>query len=67
MDGASILPILALGLKLGDKVLDLCAAPGGKSLTALQTLLTRYIVANDSSSSRVKRYKIIYIHTIYHI
>lgn len=55
MDGASVLPVLALGLKSGDKVLDLCAAPGGKCLTILQTLLTSYVIANDSSLSRVKR------------
>lgn len=39
MDGGSILPVLALDLKLGDKVLDMCSAPGGKALTVLQTLL----------------------------
>ncbi len=39
MDGASILPVLALGIQPGDTVLDLCAAPGGKSLAILQTLL----------------------------
>lgn len=39
MDGASILPVLALGLERGDRVLDMCGAPGGKALTAFQTLL----------------------------
>lgn len=38
MDAASILPVLALGLQPEDKVLDLCAAPGGKSLAILQTV-----------------------------
>ena len=37
MDAASILPVIALDLEEGDNVLDLCAAPGGKSLTILQT------------------------------
>lgn len=38
MDAGSILPVLALGLKPGDRVLDMCAAPGGKSYVCLQTL-----------------------------
>ncbi|XP_012288195.1 5-methylcytosine rRNA methyltransferase NSUN4 [Orussus abietinus] len=55
LDGGSILPVLALDLQPGDNVLDMCAAPGGKFLASLQTLLPRVIVANDSQSSRVKR------------
>jgi len=39
MDGGSILPVLALDLKFGDRVLDMCSAPGGKALATLQTLL----------------------------
>lgn len=39
MDGASLLPVLALDLKPGERFLDLCASPGGKTLLALQTLL----------------------------
>lgn len=39
LDGASILPVLALDLKPGDRLLDMCGAPGGKSLTAFQSLL----------------------------
>ena len=38
MDAASLLPVLALNLEPKDTVLDLCAAPGGKSLAILQTL-----------------------------
>ena len=39
MDGSSLLPVIALDLEPDCSVLDLCAAPGGKSLAILQTLL----------------------------
>lgn len=37
LDGASVIPVLALDLKPSDHVMDMCAAPGGKSLMILQT------------------------------
>ncbi|XP_025425771.1 5-methylcytosine rRNA methyltransferase NSUN4 [Sipha flava] len=55
MDGGSILPVLALDLKLGDRVLDMCSAPGGKALAALQTLLPESLVCNDVQESRIKK------------
>ena len=38
MDAASLLPVLALNLQPTETVLDLCAAPGGKSLAMIQTI-----------------------------
>lgn len=36
LNAASVLPVLALEVKDGEDVLDLCAAPGGKSVVILQ-------------------------------
>ncbi|XP_069140392.1 5-methylcytosine rRNA methyltransferase NSUN4-like [Argopecten irradians] len=55
MDGASILPVIALDLQPSDKVLDLCSAPGGKTLAMKQTNLPESIFCNDLSGSRLKR------------
>lgn len=60
-DGASILPPLMLNVKPGDEVFDACAAPGGKSLILLQSLIPKTVVCNDSSLSRVNRlYKLFF-------
>ncbi|NXK86213.1 NSUN4 methyltransferase, partial [Formicarius rufipectus] len=62
MDAASLLPVLALDVQQNDLVLDLCAAPGGKTLALLQTgLCVRCLAANDISVSRTKR-----LHQILH-
>ncbi|XP_068617854.1 5-methylcytosine rRNA methyltransferase NSUN4 [Battus philenor] len=55
MDCSSVLAVLALCLSSGDRVLDLCSAPGGKALVALQTLLPDIVVCNDVSVSRSNR------------
>jgi 16S rRNA C967 or C1407 C5-methylase (RsmB/RsmF family) len=39
LDGASILPVIALEVKKDDFVLDLCSSPGGKTITIMQTML----------------------------
>lgn len=38
MDAASLLPVLALNIQPTESVLDMCAAPGGKTLAILQTI-----------------------------
>lgn len=55
VDGASILPVVSLDIQPGDAFLDMCAAPGGKTMMALQTLHPRIIVANDVQQSRTRR------------
>ena len=52
---SATLPAAAIPIEEGDKVLDLCAAPGGKS-TELSAKLkgTGLLVSNDISASRIK-------------
>jgi 16S rRNA C967 or C1407 C5-methylase (RsmB/RsmF family) len=56
MDAASILPVEALDLHPDEKVVDLCAAPGGKSfLCALKLKNKGLLVSNDRSAARRAR------------
>ncbi|XP_068558736.1 5-methylcytosine rRNA methyltransferase NSUN4-like isoform X1 [Cebidichthys violaceus] len=55
MDAASLLPCLALDVQEGHNVLDLCAAPGGKTLALLQTQSIGFLCLNDASVSRTLR------------
>ncbi|XP_026312970.1 tRNA (cytosine(34)-C(5))-methyltransferase, mitochondrial isoform X4 [Piliocolobus tephrosceles] len=54
LNAASLLPVLALELRDGEKVLDLCAAPGGKSIALLQCACPGYLHCNEYDSLRLK-------------
>ena len=58
LDSASIRAAEALGVRPGDRVLDACAAPGGKTLVLLEALQGKgELVANELSSARRFRLK----------
>ena len=58
MNPSSVCSVLALDLQPDDCVLDLCAAPGGKSFAILQQISLRGGLAlNEPSSSRMARLK----------
>ncbi|KAF2859553.1 S-adenosyl-L-methionine-dependent methyltransferase, partial [Piedraia hortae CBS 480.64] len=62
LDAASVLAAALLDVSAGDKVLDLCAAPGGKSIALSQCLwhaenAASRLVVNESDSKRFARLK----------
>lgn len=52
-DAAAAVPARLLGVKPGERVLDLCAAPGGK--TAQLAAMGAHVVAVDRSAPRLRR------------
>ncbi|XP_055766510.1 tRNA (cytosine(34)-C(5))-methyltransferase, mitochondrial-like isoform X2 [Salvelinus fontinalis] len=52
LNAASLLPVLALGVEEGDRVLDLCSAPGGKALAILQTADPALLCCNEMDPHR---------------
>lgn len=52
-DVSSMLCVEAAGLKEGDIVMDVCAAPGGKALLAAQT--AAHVLARDVSEKKLQR------------
>ena len=65
LDSASIIAAEALQVKPGDRVLDLCAAPGGKALVLAEALKGKgNLVANELSSARRLRLKEVMDHHV---
>ncbi|KAI5625972.1 tRNA (cytosine(34)-C(5))-methyltransferase, mitochondrial, partial [Silurus asotus] len=52
LNAASLLPVLALAVRDGEKVLDLCSAPGGKAFAVLQTANPALLHCNEVDKSR---------------
>ncbi|XP_076799172.1 tRNA (cytosine(34)-C(5))-methyltransferase, mitochondrial isoform X2 [Arvicanthis niloticus] len=52
LNAASLLPVLALEPRDGETVLDLCAAPGGKSVALLQCAYPGYLLCNEYDRPR---------------
>lgn len=51
------MPIIALDLRPGNNLLDLCAGPGTKSILSLMTMSVDSITCNDVEQSRMQRVK----------
>ncbi len=54
-DASSMLPVYAAGLMGNERILDVCASPGGKSLFAAEKLTTGHILAGDISAKKLQR------------
>ncbi|XP_078103175.1 tRNA (cytosine(34)-C(5))-methyltransferase, mitochondrial isoform X1 [Sander vitreus] len=52
LNAASLLPVLALQVRDGEKVLDLCSAPGGKALAITQCCTPALLCCNEPDPHR---------------
>ncbi|XP_008290956.1 tRNA (cytosine(34)-C(5))-methyltransferase, mitochondrial [Stegastes partitus] len=52
LNAASLLPVLALQVRDGEKVLDLCSAPGGKALAIMQSATPALLCCNEPDPHR---------------
>ncbi|KAG8001615.1 tRNA (cytosine(34)-C(5))-methyltransferase, partial [Nibea albiflora] len=52
LNAASLLPVLALQVRDGEKVLDLCSAPGGKALAIMQCANPALLCCNEPDPHR---------------
>uniref|UniRef100_G3PRQ3 NOP2/Sun RNA methyltransferase 3 n=1 Tax=Gasterosteus aculeatus TaxID=69293 RepID=G3PRQ3_GASAC len=52
LNAASLLPVLALKVQDGEKVLDLCSAPGGKAVAILQCATPALLCCNEPDPQR---------------
>ncbi|CAF0895003.1 unnamed protein product [Rotaria sordida] len=64
MDGACILPIIALDVQPFHSVLDLCSAPGGKALNIFHMCPYIQLTCNDINGSRWKRLIEVFTQTV---
>ncbi|KAM9860532.1 tRNA (cytosine(34)-C(5))-methyltransferase, mitochondrial [Aulostomus maculatus] len=52
LNAASLLPVLALQVRDGERVLDLCSAPGGKALAIMQCATPAFLCCNEPKPHR---------------
>ncbi|KAF7664749.1 hypothetical protein LDENG_00167520 [Lucifuga dentata] len=52
LNAASLLPVLALQVRDGENILDLCSAPGGKALAIMQTATPAFLCCNEPDPHR---------------